>query len=138
MKVNIKIVPNDTKSVSKAIILDKDYKVLFLKRRVSLNKKNNKKGLDLPGGHIREGEKLEDGLKREVKEETQINISNISYFKKLKNQHFFLIKPEDYDFTEITLSHEHEAFFFLDPEEIQEENKYTRIASEALTSVTEE
>ena len=53
----------DSDKIAKAVLY-KDDKVLLLKR--SSYMKKHAKEWDLPGGHIMEGENLEDGLLREV------------------------------------------------------------------------
>jgi len=132
MIVNIKIVPNDVTTVCKAIIFDKYGKVLFLKR----NEYKNIRGqdLDLPGGHLREGEDPKSGLIREVLEETKIKINSLSPFKKEKHQYFFTVQPNQYEISKIVLSHEHANYFFLDPLKVKTKNEYTTIASEAVNS----
>jgi 8-oxo-dGTP diphosphatase len=62
---------------AKAIITDEDGKILILRRTDDLYE-----GLwDLPGGHIEENETKEDALKREVHEETTLEIDNIKSVK---------------------------------------------------------
>ena len=51
-------------------IVEKDYKLLLVRR-----KKDPFKGsLSFPGGKVDEGEKVEDAVKRELREETNLNI----------------------------------------------------------------
>ena len=51
-------------------IVEKDYKLLLVRR-----KKDPFKGcLSFPGGKVDEGEKVEDAVKRELSEETNLNI----------------------------------------------------------------
>lgn len=58
----------DSKQVAKAV-LHRDGKFLALA--------NDEDTLDLPGGHIREGEEELEGLVREVKEETQLDVDAV-------------------------------------------------------------
>ena len=63
---------SDEKSPSIMVdgIVEKDYKLLLVRR-----KKDPFKGsLTFPGGKVDEGEKVEDALKRELKEETNLDV----------------------------------------------------------------
>ena len=79
--------PKDSKIVAKVILFDEQGKVLFLKRSNYMKKFAG--SWDLPGGHIHEGEDLIDGLKREVKEETNLDLDQVKKVKKVGNKHFF-------------------------------------------------
>lgn len=58
------------------IIENKNHEILLVKRKF-----NPKKGYwDLPGGFVETKETIEDSLKREIKEELNINISKFNYF----------------------------------------------------------
>ena len=68
----------DTKKVAKIILFDEDEKVLFLKRTKYTKKFSGE--WDIPGGHVQENESIEDGLEREVFEETGLTIKNYKKF----------------------------------------------------------
>ena len=72
--ININIVPNDSREVAKVVIIDDSNRVLMLKRSDYVDKYAGE--WDLPGGHIKVGEELDTGMKREVKEETGLDISD--------------------------------------------------------------
>lgn len=55
-----------------AMIFNKDGKIFLSKRGV--NARNEKGKWDFPGGSVEFGEKCEDAIKREIKEEFDINI----------------------------------------------------------------
>ena len=97
----------DLKSVAKAV-LHRNNKVLLLR---------NKKGWDLPGGHIKQGEDIVSGLKREVFEETGLAISDVfSLGASYKHKQFFCASfPRD----DIRLSDEHSEFVFAPIDQIQ-------------------
>lgn len=57
----------DTRNVAKAVVKDEDGSVLLLRDA-------HYGSWDLPGGHLTEGESYEDGLRREVREETGLEI----------------------------------------------------------------
>jgi len=73
----------DTNEVSKVIIFNEKKQFLLLKRA----DKNH--DWDLPGGHVKKGENVATGGKREVKEETNLEISQLELVKKHKNVAYF-------------------------------------------------
>ena len=77
---------NDTKNVSKVIVLDKNNNILLLKPA------NDSKYWDLPGGHVKKDEKSEKGARRETKEETNLNIAGLKYVKTQGNVKFYKAK----------------------------------------------
>lgn len=96
--------------------------VIFNKKNEILLCKSSKWGNKyiIPGGHIELGEKMEDALKREMKEETGLDIYNINllsikesiYDKEVSTKkHFIFI---DYtcktDSTDVILNHEAESY----------------------------
>lgn len=76
---------SDTKEVAKVVMIDNQERVLFLKRK---NDQKFPNKWDLPGGHIKEGESHEDGLRREVEEETNLILGEVSLIKK-DGRHIF-------------------------------------------------
>lgn len=125
--IRVKIVPNDSKEVAKVVIIDDDNRVLMLKRSNYMDKFAG--DWDLPGGHIQVGEDLETGLKREVKEETDLSISNIFFVSKIDNLHFYFC---DYNQKPIKLSHEHTGFRFFSKKNLDPSKKFEKIALRAL------
>ena len=85
--IRVKIVPNDINTVAKVIILDSEDRVLFLKRSKYVDKYAGE--WDLPGGHLKENESLEAGLKRETLEETGIDLGDCVFYNNLENLNFF-------------------------------------------------
>jgi len=105
-----------------AIIFNPDNKILLCKS----HKWNNK--YVIPGGHIELGEKMEDALKREIFEETGLEIYDIklislkeSVFSNTfhEGKHFIFIdyicKTDSY---EVTLNDEAEEYEWVDLKEI--------------------
>ena len=121
--IRIKIVPNDTKIVAKAVIIDEKDRVLFLKRSDYLKKFAGE--WDLPGGHTKENESLNLGLEREVLEETGLKIEGATFFKQLENLNFFFVK---YNSESVKLSHEHVDYKFFDKQDLDPKEKFQRIA----------
>jgi len=77
----------NTQLTIKAVILDKMNKVLLLKRADKGLKNAGK--YDLPGGWLEEGESARETLKREIKEETNlddVNIGALIRFSEFKNE----------------------------------------------------
>lgn len=104
----------------KAVVLNENNEVLILKR--SKDNFLNAGKYDIPGGHIRENESLEDSIKREIKEETGLDsvfgqIIDVVEFPKDNP----LFKEEKrgircicyVNFNEIKLSAEHEEYEWI-------------------------
>lgn len=91
----------DTFQVAKIMIVNYSQgKVLLLK-----SKKLNK--FHLPGGHLQKGESFSQGLKREVKEETNLNISSYKVFFSKPNFKLFIGRCYP---SQIKLSDEHDGY----------------------------
>lgn len=125
--INISIVPNDSKKVAKVVIIDDNNRVLFLKRSNYMDKYAGE--WDLPGGHIRIGEDFEVGMKREVKEETNLDVSFLKFIEKIKNLDFYYCA---YNNKPIKISHEHTGFRFFKKNDLDPNKKFERIALKAL------
>ena len=91
----------------------------------------NPNTFDMPGGRIEFGEKLEEAVVREAKEETGLDVSA----KQVFNAWTFVKKDKNFQLTgidflctteqeEIKLSDEHSGFEWKEAEEIVEDEKY--------------
>ena len=87
--IRVNIVPNDSNKVAKVIIINDDNHVLMLKRSDYIDKFAGE--WDLPGGHIQVGEEFETGMKREVKEETGLDIGECTFIEKIDNLKLLLL-----------------------------------------------
>lgn len=125
--IKLNIVVNDSKKVAKVVIIDNSNRVLLLKRSDYVNKYAGE--WDLPGGHIKVGEKLLTGLKREVKEETDLDVSNLIFVEKIDNLDFYYCK---YNNKPIKISHEHTGFRFFDKNSLNPAKKFEKVALKAL------
>ena len=125
--IRVKIVPNDVKTVAKVVMIDENNRVLLLKRSTYVEKFAGE--WDLPGGHLKEGESLQDGLIREVLEETNLRVVNPQKIETQVNLHFFYAK---YDSEPIKLSHEHTGFRFFDKKNLDPNEKFQKVALKAL------
>tara|TARA_B100000287_G_scaffold394952_1_gene409424 strand:+ start:2261 stop:3646 length:1386 start_codon:yes stop_codon:yes gene_type:complete len=77
----------------------------------------NEKGWDLPGGHLKEGEPTVDGLKREVYEETGLNIEDIEMVNSpIGRRRFF---SATFLTDDVHLSNEHFEYKFFHVDKIQ-------------------
>ncbi|KXL52397.1 nucleoside triphosphatase NudI [Anaerotignum neopropionicum] len=109
----------------KAIIV-KEERVLILTRsqdEMECSYMNSRQKWDLPGGGLHFYERSQEGLKREIKEETGLDVfvgEPVSLFDVIKNHIHLCI------FTyvcrwkegEVILSEEHEAFYWMTGEEV--------------------
>lgn len=93
--------PKDINEVSK-ILLYADDKILLLQ-------KPNKKW-QLPGGHLKEGETPERGLRREVKEETGITDFKAKLVKTFNANYLYSAQVTD---TQVKISSEHISYKWL-------------------------
>jgi 8-oxo-dGTP pyrophosphatase MutT (NUDIX family) len=113
----------DSSRVTKIVLVNSENKVLFLKRTGYVEKYAGQ--WDLPGGHVHVGEKLIDGLKRELEEETGLVVPRPSIFTKIENLYFF---KGTYERGKIVLSSEHSEYDFIDPMQIQNPSKFEKVA----------
>ena len=128
--IRVEIVSNDSKTVAKIILINKDKKVLFLKRSNYVNKFAGE--WDLPGGHVKVGENLEDGLHREVEEETALDIASPELVLHDGRKKYY--KTREYSGT-IELSDEHTEYEWVTIEELDSYNigaKFVKAARAAL------
>lgn len=65
---------SDIKKTARAVIFDKDNKIILIKRNKYLNGKMIKEYYVIPGGHLDEKETFEETVIREVKEELGIDV----------------------------------------------------------------
>jgi 8-oxo-dGTP pyrophosphatase MutT (NUDIX family) len=68
------------------------------------------------------GEEIEDGLKREVREETGITIDEATYVFQKKNDYFFY---SNWSEGSISLSDEHTSFIFASEEQLDDLSELT-------------
>ena len=102
--------PEDLDVVVKIVLIDEDDKILVLT--------NEQPGYDLPGGHIREGESKDEGLIREVFEETGLKIEDFSRLDySIGNKTFYRGPVPNKD---VSLSAEHKNYDFLSFKDIKE------------------
>ena len=106
----------DTNKIAKAVIVNEQGEVLILKRS-SYSKYAGT--WDLPGGHIAAGEFAADAVRREVLEETNLEIVDPEeLYIKDRVTYFKASLPQQ----EIRLSDEHTDYKYINSEELQEIN----------------
>ena len=134
MKIGINIIKKkekDTNNSAKIIIIDSENRVLFLKRSKSVEKfKNN---WDLPGGHIQQNESPKKGATRELMEETNLDIPDISFFsEQQKKKGIFYFFYARYNSMPIKLSDEHVDYRFLEKSQLSRKDKFQKVALNVL------
>ena len=103
----------DSNKIAKAVIYDGN-KVLILKRSGNLEKHPNE--WDLPGGHIIEGEDMQDGLQREVWEETGlVVVVPEKLYSQGRNTYYKVQLPQK----KIHLSDEHTEHKMVDDRDLE-------------------
>lgn len=125
--IRIKIVSNDIDIVAKVVLIDQKDRVLMLKRSDYMEKFAGE--WDLPGGHLKADESLVDGLARETKEETQLDVRDPVFLVKMNNLHFFFAA---YDSQEVKISHEHTDYKFFEKSELDSNEKFQKVALMAI------
>jgi len=83
-------VKGDTDTIVKVAIINRKNKILVLKRNKLAAKYPNV--WDLPGGHLKNGENLDQGAKREVEEETGLKVKDLNLLSKVGRLNFFKTK----------------------------------------------
>tara|TARA_B100000683_G_C12295118_1_gene475665 strand:+ start:28 stop:447 length:420 start_codon:yes stop_codon:yes gene_type:complete len=104
----------DTDKIAKAVVM-KDGMALLLKRSNYMKKYAGE--WDLPGGHVQEEESIEDGLRREVEEETGLKIKAPKQLSSDGRMHYYRADADDSD---IELSDEHTEHKFVSVEDLEE------------------
>ena len=103
----------DTDKIAKAVVMKGD-KALLLKRSNYMKKYAGE--WDLPGGHVQEEESLEDGLRREVEEETGLKIKSPEKLYTDGRTHYYRAEMDD---SEVKLSDEHTDHKFVSTEDLE-------------------
>ena len=124
----------DVKEVAKAVIYSGD-QILLIKRCEEME--NFPGHWDLPGGHLVEGETFEEGLVREVFEETNLRIKNPVKLYSIGDETFYKAEMPESD---IKLSFEHTEHKLVDladvPGHDEMSPKYKDVILEALDEET--
>jgi len=105
-------------------IIEKDNKILLIKRSGEYGEISN--SWDIPGGRTNFGEEPEDGLKREIKEETGLELNEIKQILDastvFKNEEKHIVRITylcTVKKTNIQLSHEHTDIQWVTKEELK-------------------
>jgi len=114
--------PKPLKLVAKVVITDKKGRFLLLKR--SMSSRNDPGEWDLPGGKIAAWENFDEGLIREVAEETGVRISlghaiGIAESESASAKVVYLIFQGIQDSGHVRLSSEHDDYIWAAPSELQ-------------------
>jgi len=104
----------DTDMATKVIMADESGNILILRRSERPHR------WDLPGGHIQYGENPEDGAHRETKEETNLDISNLTPLNTAENTHFYKCGAPKGDIQ--LQKEEHTDFMWINPKDIDQYN----------------
>lgn len=109
------------KNAAKALIRDSQGRILVLYR--SESHPTLAHDIDLPGGEIDFGEAIEDGLIREIAEETGLSIdiqpSNLRYhWRRRFGRRKYLYEVSGASQVEIDISWEHKSYTWMDEREL--------------------
>ncbi len=129
MPIKLKLRPPDTKYVAKVVIFNEDGRVLMLKR-----KKNQKYPCqwDLPGGHLIDGEAWIPGATREVKEETNLLISELEKVFQDGRMAYYKTNKFQGDLFDNEDLPEHDEYKWINPNKIDKLNNVGDIYVDAI------
>lgn len=111
---------------AKALVVNKEGKVLILREAKSYDEGTNHGKYGVPGGRVNPGEPFAEALRREVKEETGLEIQidkpiyQGEWWPKIKGAQnqiialYMLCRTEEVD---VLLSDEHDTFVWIEPSE---------------------
>ncbi|MGC9603551.1 MAG: NUDIX domain-containing protein [Minisyncoccia bacterium] len=111
---------------TKALIVNNEGKVLLIRESSQYKDGSKIGGLDTPGGRVQAGQHFDESLKREVREETGLEIRiGESFFV---NESWPMVRGESWQIiriffecypesSDVRLSDDHDAFEWIDPEE---------------------
>jgi 8-oxo-dGTP diphosphatase len=113
IKIMIKNYPNEDSNQIVKVLLVKDGKALLVHRPPGISFGDL---WDLPGGHVKYGETLTQGLSREVKEETGLNVGRCarSYKASERNHTFFYCEDWSGELMDELPEHDDYAWVALD------------------------
>ena len=120
-----------TDNVQKAIVLNGDGKMLAIRRSSTDTRRPLQ--WDLPGGHLEDNEEMIAGIKREIKEETGLSVSNVHAIYAYSEPRswdggesnvVFITYIAHASSSEVTLSFEHDKAEWLNIEDALELYKY--------------
>ena len=111
------------KQTTKTLILNEKGELLLLKIGIHTKQPERSHTIDIPGGFVDEGELLDQGAVREIKEETNIDVNPLdvtlvraetNYYEDTDASFTHLMYLVKLDHTpEVTVSWEHESFWWV-------------------------
>ena len=109
---------------SAVVILDDDSNMLLLLRSGKSRWMPKKWGL--PGGKIEAGEEPAEAAIRETKEETSLNIQNLTYLKDFSHKAVDLFYTNDYD-GDVQIDFEHDDYEWVSRADVEQYDTTPRI-----------
>ena len=95
------------------------------KNKVLLLKRSDKPYWVFPGGHLEAGEQSEQGIRREIEEETSLKVKNLCLKRmetyQYKEDNFFgMVYQAETDSNKVKLSHEHTDFVWIEEKDLDQ------------------